>query len=161
MPEFDESADEPGDFDSDFDSAKGEDVVVDLVHQFLISVAYLARDFEDRGDDVDDDFGTLGFTARRQPYDVNSFQHKFKAINDGSIVPYRSVAGTQQPLSGYKLYCSVEARDMFTGAEQNDNGDDDRTVSDDAFAQCFAQMLRMIHAQSEEPQAAALLLSQR
>jgi hypothetical protein len=153
--------DEPADCESDVDSAKGEDVVVNLVHLFLISVAYLALAPRDHHENVTNDFGTLGFSVRRQTYDVDSFKHNFKAINDGTMVLYRNVAGERRLLWDYRLNCSVEAKEKFTQAEKVDDSDANGTVSDNTFAQCFAQMLGMVQAQLKSSRDAAHLRSHK
>jgi hypothetical protein len=72
------------DFDRELDEAKGEDMVVHLAVQFL----RLWRD-PDPEAGYDDDAISYGFSPRRIPFEVDSFAHKYTAINDRAIVMYK------------------------------------------------------------------------
>ncbi len=139
--------DERTDSDSDVDEAKGEDVVVHLAAQFLKTVARSARAADPEADDGDGAI-SFGFSPRHVTFDVNSFAYKYTAVNDGTMVMYHMLDVLEE-MADATPNCSLEAK--VRGKVTVDDAEEALpTLSNCALAQCFGQMVGMVHKKVQE-----------
>ncbi len=98
---------------------------------------------DDNDDEGDED--AVGFSARKMTYEVNSFAFTFTAINEGTPALYSKNDDVVLPLWEYLLNCSIEAKKRVFKIKVDVEGEASPTLSSSALAQCFAQMVGILH----------------